>query len=246
MTLQVAVSWGMFLSSSAKSVEQAQAFAPLIVIVFLLFGGFYANPDNIPTAIRWLSEVSFFKWGFKAMAINEYETLVFVNAQGVACTERTLLPNISAANASQARPATSPRPCTHRVMVSWRRAASRFAPLPQVASALTPDVADEVTYRSYRYLPLPTVACRCMPQVASALTPNVADSLSNGCAFVNGQQVLQLLTFDTGSVAQCLLYLLITCASVHTAAYYCLVANTQVSSKITVGWAVTPRSGPMQ
>ena len=56
----VAVSWGMFMSAAAKSVQQAQAFAPLIVIVFLLFGGFYANTDNIPNAIAWISEVSRF------------------------------------------------------------------------------------------------------------------------------------------------------------------------------------------
>jgi hypothetical protein len=117
-----------------------------VIIVFLLFGGFYVNTDNIPDSIAWINELSFFKWGFMAMAINEYQGLTFVNDDGVPC----------------------------------------------------PDI--------------------------------VALNLTNGpsaCAFVNGQQVLQLLTFENDSVGMCLLWLAVIALSVHTTAYLCLLRKRQ-------------------
>ena len=66
------------------------------------------------------------------------------------------------------------------------------------------------------------------------------------CAFVDGQQVLNLLTFDTGSVGECVLYLVIITAVVHTLAYLCLLSKRQkfapleppeASHKLEVGTA---------
>ena len=142
----VAVSWGMLISSSVNSVEQATGAGPLVIIVFLLFGGFYVNTDNIPVWISWINEISFFKWGFKAMAMNEYTDLVFVNSEGTPCTE-VVAQNIS------------------------------FGP--------------------------------------------------KSCAFVDGKQVLELLTFNDGSVGLCVIYLLVTAVIVHTMAYLCLVTKKQ-------------------
>uniref|UniRef100_A0A7S0NXL9 ABC transporter domain-containing protein n=1 Tax=Calcidiscus leptoporus TaxID=127549 RepID=A0A7S0NXL9_9EUKA len=141
-----AVSLGMFISSFASTVEQAGALAPLVVIVFLLFGGFYANTDNIPDAISWITEISLFKWAFKALAINEYSDLIFVNEEGTSCLE------VPPANVSSTAPS---------------------------------------------------------------------------CNFVNGEQVLELLTFDSGSIAQCVLYLAIIALVCHLGAYSCLVAKAQ-------------------
>ena len=147
----------MLISSGVSSVEGATSFAPLVVIVFLLFGGFYANTDNIPDAVAWISELSFLKWGFKAMAMNEYSELVFVNAYGVSCAD------VQAQNIS-------------------------FGP--------------------------------------------------QACAFVDGQQVLQLLTFADGSIGECVLYLVIITAAVHLAAYACLVNQRQRFAPLEV-----PRAG---
>ena len=55
MINMTAVSWGMLISSSVNSVEQATGFGPLVIIVFLLFGGFYVNTDNIPVWISWIT-----------------------------------------------------------------------------------------------------------------------------------------------------------------------------------------------
>lgn len=43
---------------------------------------------------------------------------------------------------------------------------------------------------------------------------------------VTSWQVLELLTFDSGSVGRCLLNLWIIIASTHAAAYLCLVSST--------------------
>merc|ERR1711998_389311 len=153
---------GMLISSAASSVEQASAIGPLFIIVFLLFGGFYANTVNIPDWLSWISEVSFFKWGFKAMALNEYSDLVFVNDEGV--------------------------PCDHIA----------------AASTLQPGA----------------------PSLPALLgfngTANATALLAQPCAFVNGKQVLELLTFGDGSVGQCIAFLLITAGAVHATAYFCL------------------------
>jgi len=145
-TNAAAVSIGMLISSFSNTVEQASALAPVFVIVLLLFGGFYANTDNIPEAIAWISELSLFKWSFKALSMNEYSDLVFVNEEGTSCL---------------------------------------------------------------------------------AVPPANASSTAPGCAFVNGQQVLELLTFDSGSIAQCFLYLAVIALVCHFMAYACLVSKSQ-------------------
>merc|ERR1712166_734535 len=137
MINMTAVSFGMFIASIAPSVEAATAIAPLVVIVFLLFGGFYVNTANIPDFIAWVQEISFFKWGFKALAINEYQTLQFVGKTGQLC--------------------------------------------------------------------------------------KTAVNVTKGdCAFEDGKQVLELLTFGTGTVAECLIYLFCITVVVHCIAFSCL------------------------
>jgi len=158
-----AVAWGMFVSSFSNSVEQATGLAPLVAIVSLLFGGFYINSDNIPDSIEWVQELSFFKYGFKAMCLNEYADLVFENSEGVKCTEL-----MSVAEQSGGADSTGGR---------WGGAQNSSAGLD--------------------------------------------------CAFVNGKQVLDLLTFSTGSIGECMLYLLFIAAGVHAMAYLCLVRQAQ-------------------
>ena len=43
-----------------------------------------------------------------------------------------------------------------------------------------------------------------------------------GCAFSNGKQVLELLTFDSGSIVECVGYLLLIAFCVHCIALTCL------------------------
>ena len=46
--------------------------APLVIVISVLFGGFYINTDNIPIWIRWLDSCSHVRWAYTAFAINEF------------------------------------------------------------------------------------------------------------------------------------------------------------------------------
>lgn len=63
----------LFLAIGAIAPNQvvASICAPLVVVLFLLFGGFYVNNDNVPVYFVWLKEVSFFNWGFGILVYNE-------------------------------------------------------------------------------------------------------------------------------------------------------------------------------
>jgi len=62
---------GMTLSSSFTSVEQAPQVAPMVVILFLMFSGFLLNQDSIPKLLSPLKHISFIRYAFQALAVNE-------------------------------------------------------------------------------------------------------------------------------------------------------------------------------
>ena len=49
-----AIGVGMMVASAAPSATVAQAFAPIIMVLMILFGGFYINIDSLPDAIAWI------------------------------------------------------------------------------------------------------------------------------------------------------------------------------------------------
>ena len=63
---------GMCLSASFTSVEMAPQLAPAFVILFLMFSGFFLNENNGPVFLIWLREVSFIRYAFQALCVNEF------------------------------------------------------------------------------------------------------------------------------------------------------------------------------
>ena len=63
---------GLSISASASDIHIATTMASPIMIIMLLFGGFYANLDTIPKFISWLQYFSFINWGFQGLIINEF------------------------------------------------------------------------------------------------------------------------------------------------------------------------------
>jgi len=63
---------GMLLSAAFRSPEMVPQIAPLFVILFLMFSGYFINLDSIPVAMRWLSDVSFIRFAFQGVAVNEF------------------------------------------------------------------------------------------------------------------------------------------------------------------------------
>merc|ERR1711971_126789 len=54
--------------------------APIIMVLTILFGGFYINAGSMPVWIGWLENVSTIKWCFEAYCINEFTGLEFCDA----------------------------------------------------------------------------------------------------------------------------------------------------------------------
>lgn len=69
------VSIGLLCGCMFNDVSSAIAAAPIFMIPHLLFGGFLTNTDSIPVVFIWLEYTSAFKFGFQALAENEYEDL---------------------------------------------------------------------------------------------------------------------------------------------------------------------------
>jgi len=73
----VGVSLGLFLSAIFKNVQMASQLAPAVVILFLMFGGNLVNEDSVPVYFMWLREISFIRYAFKAVAVNELQDQPF-------------------------------------------------------------------------------------------------------------------------------------------------------------------------
>jgi hypothetical protein len=49
------------------------------MVLLLLLGGFYVNTANIPAAWRYISHLSFVRWSFAGLAINEFKGLTLAD-----------------------------------------------------------------------------------------------------------------------------------------------------------------------
>ncbi|KAK5982669.1 hypothetical protein GCK32_021611, partial [Trichostrongylus colubriformis] len=50
-------------------------FLPIFVIPMFAFGGFFITFESIPSYFKWLSALSYFKYSYEALAINEWEAI---------------------------------------------------------------------------------------------------------------------------------------------------------------------------
>jgi ATP-binding cassette subfamily G (WHITE) protein 2 len=67
----------MFMSNISKNYAVANVIAPLVLVLYLLPSGFLINLDSIPVYWRWIKYISFFRYGFEALVINEFDGLTF-------------------------------------------------------------------------------------------------------------------------------------------------------------------------
>lgn len=54
LTANTAVSLGYAVSTLSSSVSVALALGPVVLIPFMLFGGFFVNSDDVPVYFKWL------------------------------------------------------------------------------------------------------------------------------------------------------------------------------------------------
>jgi ABC-type multidrug transport system permease subunit len=68
-----AMSMGIFISSISSSIEIATTIAPILNILFFLFAGLFININSLPKVLRFFPYISFIKWSFQALVLNQYK-----------------------------------------------------------------------------------------------------------------------------------------------------------------------------
>jgi hypothetical protein len=93
-----AVSLGLAVSAIAPNADAASFLGPPMVIIALLFGGFYINISSLPTVANLIPYLSFLRWAFEALCINEFSGVTFTcKASDASCTTKgeDVLSNLS-------------------------------------------------------------------------------------------------------------------------------------------------------
>jgi len=80
-------SLGLVIGSIVPNPTVGQIFGPLIIVLFLLFGGQLVNLESLPVVLRWIQYISPIAYSNKALAQNEFEGLSFQCNPGAVCYE---------------------------------------------------------------------------------------------------------------------------------------------------------------
>jgi ABC-type multidrug transport system ATPase subunit/ABC-type multidrug transport system permease subunit len=72
-----AIALGLAVSAASPNADFASAIVIPIVIIPLIFGGFYINLDSLPIVANWVPYASFLRWAFQALIINEFQGETF-------------------------------------------------------------------------------------------------------------------------------------------------------------------------
>jgi len=73
----IGMSMVLFVGSLANSVQGAQAGVMPIMLIFILFGGFYVNNANVPPELNWIQWISPIRWIFASLITIQFPGLVF-------------------------------------------------------------------------------------------------------------------------------------------------------------------------
>mmetsp|Transcript_19658 Transcript_19658/g.18733 ORF Transcript_19658/g.18733 Transcript_19658/m.18733 type:complete len:216 (+) Transcript_19658:629-1276(+) len=75
-------SYALIISSLFSDKQLAVTLTPILIVPFMLFAGYFVNQDNIPVFLIEFMYISFFKYGFQALMLNEYQDL-FLECMGL-------------------------------------------------------------------------------------------------------------------------------------------------------------------
>ncbi|CAK0762983.1 hypothetical protein CVIRNUC_003012 [Coccomyxa viridis] len=70
-------SLGLAVGAFAPSTDAALAIGPGVMVLFIVFGGYYVNAGNVPKALRWVPSASLIKHAFEGLCDNEFPGLRF-------------------------------------------------------------------------------------------------------------------------------------------------------------------------
>nr|XP_031835364.1 protein white [Nomia melanderi]XP_031835365.1 protein white [Nomia melanderi]XP_031835366.1 protein white [Nomia melanderi] len=81
LVANVSTSFGYLISCISDNLSMALSIGPPVIIPFLLFGGFFLNTASIPFYFKWVSYLSWFRYGNEALLINQWSQV-----ESIACT----------------------------------------------------------------------------------------------------------------------------------------------------------------
>jgi ABC-type multidrug transport system permease subunit len=64
-------SLGLFIGTIAKDSEVAISLVPIIIMPFMIFSGYFVNRKNTPPWFIWVEWISFIRYAFEGVIINE-------------------------------------------------------------------------------------------------------------------------------------------------------------------------------
>eukprot|EP00179_Madagascaria_erythrocladioides_P008346 CAMPEP_0198309828 /NCGR_PEP_ID=MMETSP1450-20131203/2080_1 /TAXON_ID=753684 ORGANISM="Madagascaria erythrocladiodes, Strain CCMP3234" /NCGR_SAMPLE_ID=MMETSP1450 /ASSEMBLY_ACC=CAM_ASM_001115 /LENGTH=853 /DNA_ID=CAMNT_0044012607 /DNA_START=34 /DNA_END=2591 /DNA_ORIENTATION=+ len=65
-------SLGLCLGAVSPNTDVALGLSPLVLIIFLLFSGFYINSESIPPWMVWIEYISFIPYAYENLVVNEF------------------------------------------------------------------------------------------------------------------------------------------------------------------------------
>jgi hypothetical protein len=71
--------WHTFhqVGTHAKDIQEAQGMIIPILMPLMLFSGFFLPYDEIPVFFRWLYEISFLRYAFNVLKMNQWRDVTF-------------------------------------------------------------------------------------------------------------------------------------------------------------------------
>lgn len=77
LSFECAASFGLVVASLTPSPEVAQALAMPMMLIFVLFSGFYANTNLIPVFLAWIQWIAPIRWSFAGFCVIQFTGVVF-------------------------------------------------------------------------------------------------------------------------------------------------------------------------
>nr|CAD7404673.1 unnamed protein product [Timema cristinae] len=89
----VATSYSYLISCVSSNVEMALTIGPMVIIPFLLFGGFFLNNSSVPIYFKLISYLSWFKYANEALLLNQWEGVDHIDctASNTTCPKNGLV-----------------------------------------------------------------------------------------------------------------------------------------------------------
>uniref|UniRef100_T1JB20 Protein white n=1 Tax=Strigamia maritima TaxID=126957 RepID=T1JB20_STRMM len=93
LVANAATSFGYLISAVSSTTTMALSVGPPAVLPLLLFGGFFLNKRSVPWYLNWLQYISWFKYAFEALAINQWKDVKHIecNVNNITCPKSGLV-----------------------------------------------------------------------------------------------------------------------------------------------------------